>query len=342
MGLNLGAHGINHTLRKIHIFAGRTARQDTIDAKGINYARDLLQLNLLDLYKMLEWNQQHNIHFYRITSDFAPHITNPHFIPKKDQHEYTKLAYDLSEFKTLFAKIGAFARKHNIRLTFHPGQFTSFSSDNPELITKSKRDLHFHITCLELMGMDCNSICVIHGGGMYNDKITTMKRWIATFNSLPLRLKQRIVLENDEECYNIEDVIYMSSQVDKFNIWVYKPGSSSKIESSSNLPVVFDVFHYYCYDLTLKRREITVPQPSIAEVLPKIVATWGIRQIKMHLSEQKPDSSVGSHSDFVQEIPKPLLALSRKQQLDLMIEAKAGELATLFLMKKYKNYLISL
>lgn len=337
MGLNLGAHGINHTLRKVHIFAGRTARQDTIETKGIGYAKELLKLNLLDLLKILEWNSQHNIHFYRITSDFAPHITNSHFIAKKDLHDYTKLVYDLSEFKALFKKIGDYAQKHNIRLTFHPGQFTSLSSDNPELIIRSKRDLHFHITCLELMNTDCNSVCVIHGGGMYNDKATTMARWIATFNSLPLRLKQRIVLENDEECYNIEDVLYMSSQIDKFNIWVVNDGR--KLEYASNLPIVFDVFHYNCYDLTLKRRNSAIPQPSIPEVLPKIVATWGIRQIKMHLSEQKPDSMMGAHADFVQEIPKQLLMLSRKQQLDLMIEAKGGELATLLLMKKYKSYI---
>lgn len=334
MGLNLGTHGINHALRKLHIFAGRTARQDTVETKGIDYAKELVKLNLLDLLKIMQWNADNNIHFYRLTSDFAPHITNPYFIPKKDLQDYTKLAYDLSEFKPIFKKIGEFAKINNIRLTFHPGQYTSFSSDNPELIIRSKRDLHFHITCLEMMNTDCNSVCVIHGGGIYNDKIAAMNRWINNFNSLPLRLKQRIVLENDEECYSIEDVLYMSSKTDKFNVWV------NKIEAISSLPVVFDIFHYYCYDQTLKRREHKTPQPTISEVIPKIVATWGIRQIKMHLSNQKPDGPLGAHSDYVKEIPRSLLLLSRKQQLDLMIEAKAGEQATLFLMKKYKKYLI--
>ena len=37
-----------------------------------------------------------------------------------------------------FAKIGDFARANDIRLSFHPGQYCVISSDNPDIVQRSK------------------------------------------------------------------------------------------------------------------------------------------------------------------------------------------------------------
>jgi UV DNA damage repair endonuclease len=57
----------------------------------------------------------------------------------------------------------------------------------------------------------------------------------------------------------------------------------------------------------------------------------------MHISEQRPESHSGAHSDYVREIPKVILELPKEygRDIDLMIEARADENAVLFLREKY-------
>lgn len=331
--IRLGTTGLNHTLRDRHIIADRTARQATIERDGIGYAKELMRKNLLDLEKIMIWNADHGILFYRFTSAFAPHITNPYFIPKEALEDYTRLAYPLEEFEDLFKRLGNVAKIRGMRITFHPGQYTTLSAEDPEILIRSKRDLHFHTRVLELMDLDCNSVLVIHGGGIYSDKQAAMNRWIANFEQLPLRLRQRIVLENDEECYGIEDVLRISKAITPFQVWLESP----KMTYESNLPIVFDIFHYYCYDKTLARRakesgSDPIAQISIPEALIRSYRTWGVRRMKAHLSEQKPDAPMGAHSDMVSKIPDEMLEFGKHYNFDLMIEAKLGERAVIALL----------
>jgi UV DNA damage endonuclease len=323
--IRLGYAGQNVHLRKKHIFASHTCRSETVRTSGLPYVIELVHTNLDAVLKILEWNEAHGIRFFRIGSDFAPHITNPEFVANKK--DYRSLAYDPKLFKKQFKAIGDYAKKHGHRLTFHPDPFIVLGTKNDYMLTKSFRELYFHTVVLELMGLDCNSIIVLHGGGMYDNKQHAMLRWIERFNSLPVNIKSRIVLENDEYCYNIEDVLYMSNGVNTFNV----PGFGK-----SKIPVVFDVFHYNCYDKVLSNRGITnYKQKPIKQLIPHIVASWGKRTPKMHISSQKPRAVLGSHSDFIKDpIPKELFAI---KNLDLMVEAKAKEKALVKLVKAYKN-----
>lgn len=324
--LRLGTHGVVTVLRKHHVLTDRTTRQATIDAKdaitpgtGLIYCQELTVANILDLYKIISWCYEHRILFYRMTSSFAPHITDPKYIPKSRQRDYTALAYSLEPLRPLFATIGKYARDRGIRLTFHPGQFTLLNPNDPMILLRSLRDLHFHCTVLDMMGMDLNSVCVIHGGGTYDDKTAAEARWVTTYRKLPEYIRQRIVLENDEESYSIEDVIRISKA------------------AGGKLPVVFDLFHHQCYD----RKLVAQGLPKLRKpehYMPDIVASWGSRTVKMHYSEQKPGGSNGAHSEYVREIPSLFLTFPKKyhRSLDLMIEAKQTEQATLRMIRKYK------
>ena len=53
----------------------------------------------------------------------------------------------------------------------------------------------------------------------------------------------------------------------------------------------------------------------------------------MHISEQRKDARLGTHSDYVKELP--LFIFSLKIDLDLMIEAKGKEKAVEYLRKRY-------
>ena len=171
---------------------------------------------------------------------------------------------------------------------------------------------------LEMMGLDNNSIIIIHGGGVYGDKPNTMRKWVVNFMKTPKPIRDRIVLENDEFSYSIEDVLYLAKQVD--------------------IPVIFDLFHYYCYHITLEKIS-GKKQRTIAQLLPEIVSSWKNRIPKFHISEQREGSVRGSHSDYVETIPGVMLQAPKlfNKSMDIMVEAKQKNRAVEKLKQKYKN-----
>jgi UV DNA damage endonuclease len=308
--IRLGYAGINQTLRKKHIMANRTCRLSTISENGIEYAMHLLKKNLEDLMKILQWNEAHGIRFFRINSDIAPHITNPALI---NSTSYKTLAYSLEEVRPLLKAIGKYALSMGHRLTFHPDLYLNLSSPSADVARKSMREMWYHAVLMDMMGLGMDSVMVLHGGGAYGNKTLAMKRWIARFNKLPLTIRRRVVLENDEFVYSIDDVLAMAK--------------------ATCIPVVFDYFHWSIYAASGKH------QSTVEEVIPAIITSWKKRTIKMHISEQHPHAPLASHSDYIATLPDFMLKFCSKykRSLDLMIEAKAKELAVMRLRKKYSN-----
>ena len=153
-----------------------------------------------------------------------------------------------------------------------------------------------------------------HGGGVYGDKTQTIERWCEQYHMLPQKVKNRLVLENCEKSYSIEDCLIISKRV--------------------NIPVVFDTHHYECYNLIHPDDQM---KPAV-EYMADILDSWNRREIKpkFHISEQG-SGRVGHHSDYVETIPDYLLEIPDKYgvDIDIMIEAKAKEQAVLRLYRKY-------
>ena len=85
-----------------------------------------------------------------------------------------------------------------------------------------------HCDILDHMGISVrNGIVNIHGGGIYGDKETTIRRWIEQFSDLPKNVQDRLVIENCERQYSTRDCL--------------------KIAKKCKIPVVFDFHHYHCY-----------------------------------------------------------------------------------------------
>jgi len=162
------------------------------------------------------------------------------------------------------------------------------------------------------MGKD--SVMVVHGGGKYGDKQKTLDRWCENFKRLPQAVQNRLVLENCEKCFSIEDCIYVSRKV--------------------NIPIVFDTHHYTCYNL-LHPDETLKPE---SEYIEEILNSWERRGIKpkFHVSEQG-SGRCGHHSDYIEVIPDFLLEIPEKYgvEIDILIEAKAKEQAIFKLYSKY-------
>ena len=281
---------------------------------------------------------------------------------KKDITDYTKLLYSLEQFKDQFKKIGDLAKKNKIRLTFHPDLFNVLNSPDVNIVLRTYRDLHMHVTILNLMELDMNSIVILHGGGVYGDKENAMKRWIDNFNNLPLYIKQRVVLENDENCFSINNVLYMASKVEPFTLETFDDKTfddktfNNKIDNKIDkrksvlikVPIVFDIFHYTCYNEMIKIKKLPETQLKMRELLPIVQLTWVFRDMNV-VSGTIKGASIGTHSDYVETIPVEIIEFVKenknkkenkkenKKDIYLMVEAKAKELALIYLRKKYNS-----
>ena len=315
LSIQLGFACINTELREKEIFCSRTTRLKTIKDKGIDYVKDLITKNLRDLKTLIKWNYQNGIRIMRMSSEMMPHFTNPRI-------ERYSFDFALDELR----EIGKMARLYKQRLTFHPGQFNVLSTKDENVFQNTFNDLKWHADIMDAMSLDQDSIMVIHGGGLYGDKEKAIERFITNFKRLDENIQKRLVLENCEKCYNIEDVLYISKQL--------------------NIPVIFDTHHYNCYNINKEKKNIQVCDfdkgkklKEAKKYIPQILESWKRRNIKpkFHISEQRPDSRLGSHSDYIKIIPEYLLEIPKKYKMDIdiMIEAKMKEKSVFRLYELY-------
>ena len=312
--VDLGLCCINSVLRaeKPSIFPNRTCRLATAQKNGVEYVKELALQNVKDVLILLDWNKENGIRSYRLSSDMFPHINNPKF---ETGYEKRHMKYSLGFARPTLREIGKKAREYGIRLSFHPGHFNQIASKSTDVFKSTVIDLYVHSVILSMiedgvdMGENSGILCV-HGGGVYGDKKTTMERWIERFAQLPKGVRRRICLENCEKCYSSEDCLELAEKL--------------------NIPHIFDIHHYNCYDILHKDET----QKPIDELLPRIFATWHNRNLKpyFHISEQG-SGKTGHHSDYVNELPDYIL--NTKYPLTIDIEAKAKEQAVLLLAKKY-------
>ena len=275
--------------------------------KVLGYAKELSVLNISDIPKLVDWNIQNNIFVLRLSSDMFPHSVNP----RCDGYTLDFCNDQLAEMVNIVATAMCVLlfTLVNSMLSVHL-QILYFK------IHYRLRERHCDI--LDRMGCDQNSIVVIHGGGVYGDKEKTIKRWCDNFMRLPERVRNRLVLENCEKNFNIEDCLRVSKIV--------------------NIPIVFDTHHFDCYKLLHPEEKF---KEARAYMLP-VLTTWRKRNIKpkFHVSEQG-DGRMGKHSDYIENIPDYLLEIPKKYhtKIDIMIEAKMKEQAILRLHKKYAKEL---
>ena len=303
--IQLGLCCMNTVLRnqKPPVYPSRRMIIKSIEEKGIDELKNKILQNLRDVLTIMDWNEANGIKVYRLSSEMFPHKSNERV---ED--------YDFDFAVDLLREIGDKSRLYNQRLTFHPGQYNVVGTPNKKCFEQTIEDLSYHADVMDLMGLDNNSVIVVHGGGIYGNKQETKERWCEQYNLLPDKVKRRLVLENCEKCYSIEDCLDISQQI--------------------NIPVVFDTHHFECYKLLH-------PDQNFYEAsgyIERILETWKKREIKpkFHISEQGK-GRCGHHSDFIEEIPEYLLEIPNKYgiNIDIMIEAKMKEQAILRLYKKY-------
>ncbi|KAH9974034.1 UV-endonuclease UvdE [Lactifluus volemus] len=65
------------------------------------------------------------------------------------------------------------------------------------------------------MGIGKDGVIIIHVGGVYGDKVATLARFRENHKTLLSDdIKARLVIEDDEMCYNVDDLLPVSEELD--------------------------------------------------------------------------------------------------------------------------------
>jgi UV DNA damage endonuclease len=303
--VSLGLCCINNSLRgtnkKNEIFCSRSMTRKTFT---VEKAKEYALKNIADISKLIEWNAANGIDHLRLSSDMFPHYTDDETEP-----------YTMTFAKDALHQAGECARKHNHRITMHPGQYNQVGAKTPSVFDHTYNDLKMHADILDNMGVGEDGVLCVHGGGLYGDKESAIRRWIDQFDDLPRNVKNRLAIENCEKCYSVRDCL--------------------EIAQACKIPLIYDCHHYYCYN-QLHPEEKT---EDINDMMDEVVETWKGMCPCFHVSEQAPGKNVGAHSDYVEAIPDHMLLVPLKYntKLHIEVEAKAKEAAIKHLMKNYKQ-----
>jgi UV damage endonuclease UvdE len=310
--LNMGYCCINTELRDLGIFTSRTCRLETVKQNGIDYIYDLAHQNIDDLSAIFRWNSRHNIFLYRMSSEMFPFASHPDYYEK----------YDFEQFRTRLHNLGMLAKHYRQTLTFHPGQYNQLTSHRPDVVDKSIIDIDIHAKILDMMGCDKNSVIVIHGGSKHDGKELALNRFRKNFQMLSQSSKDRLVLENCEMAYSIEDLLPISQEL--------------------HIPIVIDYHHHNINPGTIKTT------PELIDITNNVLKIWHNRNITplFHLSESRRGVTVHdsittrrAHSDYIEVLPDALLHTLTTNKINLDIEAKMKEKAVIRLFQKYNMYL---
>jgi UV DNA damage endonuclease len=176
---------------------------------------------LIYLNQILKYNVENNLLFFRISSDLVPFASHP----------ICKFAW-YNFFQSELRQIGDYIKKYNVRISMHPDQFVILNSPNHRTVENSIHELKYHCVLLNTMSLDETAKVQIHVGGVYGNKLEAMDRFVKIYNNnsylVDHSIKNRLVIENDDRLYNLQDCIYINQQ--------------------TGIPIVFDSFHHECYN----------------------------------------------------------------------------------------------
>ncbi|RFP66951.1 UV DNA damage repair endonuclease UvsE [Hymenobacter lapidiphilus] len=257
-----------------------------------SYTDERLELtvanNLRCLLRILEWNVAHGLLFFRIGSGVVPFGSHPiNTFPWQ------------TRFAAEFRAIGDYVRGHHLRISFHPDQFVVLNSPDAGIVERSVQELIYQGSMLDLMGLDSTHKLQIHVGGLYNDRELAIDRFIATHQRLPEAVRARLVIENDDRLFSLQDCL--------------------RVHAAVGIPVLFDNFHHEC----LNHGE------PMAEALRLAAATWHPTRdgvMMMDYSSQAPGERKGKHTPTLEDdLFAGFLRDLGELDVDIMLEIKDKE-----------------
>lgn len=277
---------------------------------------DLMVRNISAVKALVDRVGEHdeNLRMVRIGSDVLPVYTEPswsYFWRRTDVRDYCERN---------FMAIGDSARENDVRLSFHPGQFTVLASDNPDIVDRSIEEFEYHVDMARWMG---------YGKSFQDFKINVHiagRRGPQGIREVIGRLspeaRNTITIENDE------------------NSW----GIDASLELVDVCALVLDIHHHW---INSGGEYITPQDPRVQ----RIRDSWrGVRPV-VHYSVSREDylidhcphtlpdfqsllaqgykkAKLRAHSDFYWNHAVNEWAATFNRDFDIMCESKAKNLAS--------------
>ena len=265
---------------------------------------------------------QPELRMVRLTSDMLSFYTHADWkVFWQDSDIQNKLEHWM-------APIGETARANDVRLSFHPGQFTVLASDREEVVNKSIEEFEYHCDMVRWMG---------YGKSFQDFKVNVHisgrkgpQGIRDVYNRLSPEARNTLTLENEEYTHGLLDCLSLSDLV----------------------PTVLDIHHNWI-------REGEYIQPTDA-IVHRVIDSWrGVRP-SMHYSVSREDilgehsatrlpdhgalitagyskQKLRAHSDYYWNDAVNDWALTFVDNFDIMCESKAKNLASFKLFERYKH-----
>ena len=301
--INLGYACINMHFSSLpksqRITTNRSMIKRTFNQRGLSYASELALANCRDLLKILQWNEQNNIRFFRISSDVFPWAS---------KYSLSELP-DYNDICSALQVAGDFIAKHDHRITAHPGPFNKLTSPKEHVVQNTIRDLTIHGELFDLLGLSRTPYnkLNIHVGAHYNDKQMALSNFCRNFERLPDSVRTRLTVENDDKAS-----LYSTKEL------------YDEVYRRIGIPIVHDVHHH----------KFCTGGIDDEEAMLTAAMTWGDVTPVIHYSQSRsvehndPKIRDNAHSDSYWE-PVDTYGLD----IDVMLECKHKEIG-LFKMRE--------
>jgi UV DNA damage endonuclease len=254
-----------------------------------------------------------NLRMVRLSSDILPVYT------QQDWCWFWRLLDVRAYCEREFRRVGDLARQNNVRLSFHPGQFTVLASESDNIVERSIEEFEYHADMVRWMGFGQTfqdfKVNVHISGRRGPDGIR------AVLPRLSTEARNCITIENEEITHNLNTCLELADVV----------------------PIVLDIHHHW-----INSGEYIDPNDQRVQ---RVIDSWrGVRPV-CHYSVSREDVLVGhstiqrpdlqtlldagykkgklrAHSNFYWNKEVNDWAIQFNEQFDIMCESKAKNLAS--------------
>jgi UV DNA damage endonuclease len=264
-----------------------------------------------------------NLRMVRLSSDILPVFTEPTW------SRFWRLPDVRAYCEREFARVGDVARKNNVRLSFHPGQFCVLASDNAEIVNRSIEEFEYHVDMARWMG---------YGKTFQDFKINVHIAGrqgpmgiVAALARMTPEARNCLTIENDEMTWGIEHSLELVDQcalvLDIHHHWVktgeYIEASDDRIKRViDSWRGVRPVAHY-----SVSREDVLVGHCAATRPELEPLLESGYKKAKLR-----------AHSNFYWNKSVNDWALTHSEWADIMCESKAKNLAS-FALNNYRKTL---
>ena len=295
-------------------------KRDVVEEKIM----DVAKRNIMNTHALVKKvaTLEPQLRMLRLTSDMFSFYTMAEY---KDFWHSTDVQNSLERW---MAPIGETARANDVRLSFHPDQFVVLASDRDEVVNKSIEEFEYHCDMVRFMG---------YGKSFQDFKVNVHisgrrgpQGIRDVYNRLSPEARNTLTLENEEYTHGLTDCLSLSDLV----------------------PTVMDIHHHSI-------REIEYIK-STDDRVKKVIDSWrGVRPT-IHYSISREDVLINHSRSILPDISALIESGHNKQKLrahsdymwsdaandwaythwdwaDVMVEAKAKNLASFKLFEYWKS-----